>query len=589
MGKRTRLNVGRVADVPANPPPRDVIQKIPDFVIVLCIFTAAFAMRAAYFLQIQNSPPFAVLSLDDSYYDAWALQISRGDLLGKEVFYGLPLYPYLLGLVYSVFGHSIFIARLAHALFDSISCILLYAIGKRVFGRATAILASCILAFYSMSFYISGFLSSGSLSMLLNLVIVLVLLSLYRNPNLAKWLAVGFLMGITSLANASVLLFVPCVIAWAFTALKDRGRRAIVTGASAMVIAIASVMSITAVRNWVVGRDFVPVTAHSGITFYAGNNPESIGAFNLPQQLRGDVLKTKVLSKTIAEKALGRTLKPSEVSKFWFDKAFDFIRRSPPAYAALIVKKIYFFWWVREIPEEVPLSVVKNYSSIARLPLFSFALISPLSIVGLTLAYRKERRDTHLLYLFVGASLVSTALYFVNSRYRIITEPVLILFASFTIVRSYQKMREGRYPYVASVLIASILLFLFFNINVASYREDVVYGKLGVSYALQGFTAQAEEAFKKAISFRPTNPIAHYNLGTFYMSQKRYDEAIGQFKEALRLDPGYSDAHNNIATAYIIVGRKDLALRHFEQSLQANPYQENIRKAVEDLKKETGG
>ncbi len=585
MGKGARRSAVRAATVSEGPLQRAAIQKIPDFVIVLCIFAVAFTMRAIYFRQIHNSPPFAILSLDDSYYDTWALQISKGDLLGKEVFYGLPLYPYLLGLIYSIFGHSIFIARLAHALFDSISCVLLFALGKRIFDRATAILASCILASYGMSFYISGFLSSGSLSMLLNLSLLLALLSLYRNPTLTRWLAAGVLIGIISLANASVLLFAPCVIAWACVAFKDRGgiRRAV--GAVAMVAAIASVISITAVRNFIVGKDFVPVTAHSGITFYAGNNPESIGAFNLPQQLRGDVLKTKVASRTIAEKALGRTLKPSEVSKFWFDRAFDFIRRSPLAYAALIVKKIYFFWWVREIPEEVPLSVVKNYSSILRLPLFSFAVVSPLSIIGLVLAYRKERKDLHLLYLFVGASLVSTALYFVNSRYRIITEPVLILFASFTIVRSYQKIREGRYPYAASVLIASILLFLFFNINVASYRQDVVYGKLGVSYASQGLTAQAEEAFKKAIAFRSSNPISHYNLGTFYMSQKRYKEAIERFKEALRLDPGYADAHNNIGTIYLILGRKDLALRHFEQSLQTNPYQENIRKAVEDTRK----
>jgi len=584
MRKHIKKNTAPPSDAASGPINQNGSIKIPDSGFVICILVIAFALRAIHLFTINGSAPFTILSLDDSYYDAWALQISKGDILGKEVFYGLPLYPYFLGFVYFIFGHSILIARLAQALFDSITCALLYTLGKNVFNRTTGVIASFILIFYSMSFYLSGFLTSSSLSTFLNLALLSILLSVYKKPSVIKWVWVGLLAGLTSLGNASVLLFVPCIIVWAFMAFKDSARIKVALRMSAMVVALLSVISITAVRNYVVGRDFVPVTYHSGITFYAGNNPDSIGAFYLPQNLRGDVLKTKAISRAIAEKTLGRALKPSEVSKFWFDKAFDFIRSSPVSYAKLIVKKIYFFWWVREIPEEVPLSAVKKYSPILRLPLFGFALISPLSIVGLALSYRRKRPDIQLLYFFVGSALLSTALYFVNSRYRIISEPILILFASALLVWYYQKVRAHKYLYAGLALIASVVLFFILDINLAGYRKEVEYNKLGISYASQGRAAQAEEAFKKAIAINPANPLSHYNLGTFYLSQKKYAEAIAKFKEAIRLNPEYTDAHNNIGTVYNIIGQRKLAIDHFEKSLKANPYQENIRRAYEDLK-----
>ena len=112
------------------------IEKVPDFIIVIAIFIIAIIVRILFIQQITHSP-LTYFSIDDEYYNVWALEISKGNIIGKEIFYGLPFYPYLLGLIYFLFGHSILIARIFQIVLGSVSCVLLYFIGKKVFDKTS--------------------------------------------------------------------------------------------------------------------------------------------------------------------------------------------------------------------------------------------------------------------------------------------------------------------------------------------------------------------------------------------------------------------------------------------------------------------
>ncbi|MDP2912868.1 MAG: tetratricopeptide repeat protein [Candidatus Omnitrophota bacterium] len=561
------------------------MKRIPDFIIAPAIFIAALVLRIACLQQMNNSP-FNPLYLDGEYYNSWAINIAKGDILGKGVFYGLPLYPYLLGLVYSIFGQNIFIAQVLNAMMDSASCILLYFIGKRIFNPRAGLAAAFIFAFFNMSFYFDAFLDSTSLSVLLYLSSLSLLLSTFARPRFFKWCLTGILAGIASLANATIIVFVPFVIILAFLKFaQNPGKGKVLAWTASMILALSLVISAVTVRNFMVARDFVPVTYHAGITFYAGNNPLSIGSFNLPESLGRGVRNTMEASRNAAEKALARRLKPSEISGYWFRQGLAFIKEDPARYLRLIFKKAYLFWWTRPIPEGLPLKIVRDYSAVLRLPLFGYALISPLAIIGLIISYRKDNIRIAILYSFVSAAFLSTIIYFVNQRYRMIVMPVLILFASSALLYIYDAIRQKTYLRAAAGTGAALLLFLALNINFAAAREDIVFEQLGVSQALKGRFAEAEESFKRAIAIKPSNPMSHYNLGTLYLNLKRFNEAIKELEECLRLNPNYHDAHNNIGTIYTSCGRPEKALSHFENSLRLNPYQENIRMAVEDLKK----
>jgi hypothetical protein len=85
----------------------------------LRLIVAAVAVRLVVFGQYLASPLKGFHRLDQTYYLAWARRIAAGDWLGSEVFEQGPLYPYLLAIVFRLFGDRgglILVAQMRHVL-----------------------------------------------------------------------------------------------------------------------------------------------------------------------------------------------------------------------------------------------------------------------------------------------------------------------------------------------------------------------------------------------------------------------------------------------------------------------------------------
>jgi chromate transport protein ChrA len=66
------------------------------------------------------------------FYDDWAKQILHGHWTDHQSFYGLPLYPFLLAVLFRIFGHSPFIPGLFQACLDAGTAVLIYKITVRL-------------------------------------------------------------------------------------------------------------------------------------------------------------------------------------------------------------------------------------------------------------------------------------------------------------------------------------------------------------------------------------------------------------------------------------------------------------------------
>jgi len=552
-----------------------------DTFIFLGIAALAFSIRLIYLNQIKTSPFFEPLQfgLDDYLYDTWAQAIAKGDLLGQGVFYGLPLYPYLLGLVYWLFGHNIFAAKLLQFLVGSLSCGLVYLIAKTVFNKPVGILASLMLAFYAMSIYLEGLFVSAFLAIFLNCLLMLLLLSIMDSPSRPKWLGAGLLIGLSALASGSVLLFVPLVIVWSFTCFKDTPTTRLTSYTVLLLLGMVFIIAPVTIRNYVVGRDFVPITAHGGITFYGGNNPLSRGLFRLPRNLGTGVIDVRSNSKALAERGTGRTLKPSEVSQFWFAQGFAFIKSDPRRFAKYTLKKAVLFWNAHEIPDILPLFFFKQYAPLLRLPLVTFSIVCPLALLGMILCAKKDCRGRSLLYLMVLSVFVSTLIYFVNTRYRVQALPYLVIFAAFSVQWLYDAARQRRFKQFALALVGAAILTVVVHVRVVKFSPAQAYNNLGVMLSQQRQEKEAIESYEKALEMDPTYTSPHVNLGGLHYNARRYDVAIEHFARALEMSPELIAAHNAIGAAYLAVGQRRRALLHWNKSLQLDPSQ----RAVEDF------
>src|ERR1041385_4214747 len=83
------------------------------------VFAIVFLLRLTVLARLTISPFLFPTHGDMHFYDEWAQQILQGRLTDHLAFYGLPLYAYVLALVYKLVGYGPFIPGLFQAGFDA--------------------------------------------------------------------------------------------------------------------------------------------------------------------------------------------------------------------------------------------------------------------------------------------------------------------------------------------------------------------------------------------------------------------------------------------------------------------------------------
>jgi 4-amino-4-deoxy-L-arabinose transferase-like glycosyltransferase len=118
--------------------------------LLVILFGVSLLFRLLYFFEMAAGPYGNHLAMDSLYHDWWARQIASDKLVGEEAFFRAPLYPYVLGFIYFLAGNSLFAVKLIQMIIGSFSCLLIYFIAKRVFGKYTGLIAYATSACYSM-------------------------------------------------------------------------------------------------------------------------------------------------------------------------------------------------------------------------------------------------------------------------------------------------------------------------------------------------------------------------------------------------------------------------------------------------------
>jgi hypothetical protein len=136
-------------------------------------------------------------------------------------------------------------------------------------------------------------------------------------PSPLRCLAYGALIGITAMGIATILFLVPLLLA--ALVLKppfDPAHRSpwLARGAAGalLFVGLGAGTSPCWAHNYWVARDPVFLSAHSGINFWLGNNPEATGYPHFPglRTAQAAMLKDSI---DLAQAAAGRDLKRSEV------------------------------------------------------------------------------------------------------------------------------------------------------------------------------------------------------------------------------------------------------------------------------------
>ena len=287
------------------------------------------------------------------------------------------------------------------------------------------------------------------------------------------------------------------------------------------------------------------------MNLWIGNNPESNGIDAwMPGSRRGwwegyyDAI-------ALAESALGRPLRASEVSRYYSARAWDFLWNHPDRSLPLLGRKFALFWAGEYGNNEPEVFVAHRYSWVPDVSI-GYAALAPLGVLGIGIAVaRRGAARLFPLWGFTAAYVASVVLFLVASRYRVPVLPVLMIFAGHALVWLFESARAHAWGRLGAAL---AFLFAF------------------------GGWALTQGPDRKAVE---TN--GYLLLGTAEQARGNHREAVAELRRASELDPSRVDVLQKLAWSERALGDHAAALEHYRRALNIAPMQSQTLEGLLDL------
>ena len=493
------------------------MKRLRDFFVPIAIFLLALNIRFVCLLKFMRQDYVF------EKYTTLAHNIVKMGWIGKNVFGDNPLYIYFHAIIQTLFGQYAFsTAIIIQFIIGSLSCVLTYYIARKVFDNKVAITASIIHAFYGMMIVYDGSFIPVTLIIFFNSLAILFLLKFEEDRKIRNAFMAGVALGLSANTQPYVLIFVLFYLSLKIIGPSKNKLKESLSGCLLLPATVMLLLLPVTIRNYVVGKDLVPVTASAGIIFYVSNNPQASGALAAPPQeilpildkeLRGDIMTSDITVENnsyrdIAMLQSGRKLKPSEVSNYWFRKSFQFIIREPLAYLRLQLRKLFFSINAYEVSDASDAYI--NYMALNKLPFFNFGIIFPLGVLGFIVSIR-FRKKLMLLYGMLVLYYASLLIFCATSRYRMPAVPFLIIFCAYGISYLWEHIKLKRLkPLFFLVIFLLTLSAVSFHENdlIKDFKKHQyafnIYFLQAASDYRKGDRQKARELFNKAVELYPS-------------------------------------------------------------------------------------
>jgi tetratricopeptide (TPR) repeat protein len=519
------------------------------------VFIVALALRLTYLVDLRHAPFFSHPQMDALYHDQWARRLAAGDWIGSGVFFRAPLYPYFLGVMYALFGPDYTLVRIVQFLLGSFTAVFTTIVVGRRFGRMAGVTAGLLQATYGPGLYYEGELLLVVLEAPLNLAATWALDQAVATKRARAWALAGAFLGLAALVRPNILALLPVVgvyALWAFG--RASWSRLALYGGTALLV-LAPVL----LRNAIVGHDFVPVASQGGLNYYLGNNPAADGMSAVAPEFRRTWTGGLEDADRLATLALGRPLRPSEVSSYWMHRALSWARFYPGEFLRLQCKKLALFWDAYEIPNNDDYYYFSHLARVFRWPvLFDFALVGPLAILGLVLGLAGRR----LTFAWIAVPIVLwlvIAAFFVCGRFRASTTPLLAGWAGIGVSQLVMFARARSWRRLGGALLVLVIACLAVNLDLSHLRAYHTTAeshlRLGIFYAAGGNPEKARAEYEAALHENPAFADGWNNLGVLHAQEQRWTEARAAFERALALVPDHPKALGNLAALDFREGR----------------------------------
>ncbi len=561
------------------------------------VFLGTLLVRLLVFLRATAARDFLPDHGDMWFYDNWAQRIAAGAWTDHHAFYGMPLYAYALAGLYRVVGHLPFLVVFLQIVAEAATACWLYGIGRIAFagsaaepgadrrdealtrGRIIGLAAAAGWAFFVPAQAFSSILMPTAFLVCAFWYLVLwIVRARARSAVVGPWLCLGLgvFVGVVAMMIANILFLVPLLLLALLLPTAQDGASAAprrwrfshsaVPGALALLVGIGCGTAPCWAHNYFVARDPVLLSAHSGLNFWIGNNPQSNGYPNIPPGLRADQQGMLLDSITWAERAAGRPLTRAEVSAFWSAKAKAYIAAHPAEWLRLVGLKLRNFWSGFQYDD---LSIITSLREDgALLPGLSFGLVAALALPGLLLA-AWQRPAARWIVAAVCLHMASLLPVFITERYRLAAAPGLLLLGAYTLWELTAAARARQFRACAGLGLALAAAFLFVGWPQRDPSLQLVDDyNTGIADTEAGHFQRAQEKLERVLAANPHNAETNFALGNLWLAKGERDRAKFYYRRTLELDAHHSRVLNNLGVLAIEEKRWKLAEAFLARAVQ---------------------
>lgn len=557
------------------------------------LLVLALLYRLWILLSIQHSPVLALPAGDSAMFDAWARDIAERSFWGDEVFFFDPLYPYFLGIFYTLFGHHPLAVTVVQAVLGVLGLWMLFEGARRLFGYPVAVAALCAGAFYRpLAFYDVVLVKDFLGPLLLEGAFLAAALALTTGRR-GWWAGVGAACGLAGLVRGNLLLLVPALtlVAW-LTPARD-ARRALL-----VLVGAAAVLCPVALRNAMIGGELVLTTAQMGTNLYIGNHPgNETGRYEPPPFLRRAAAVNELLDfQEEAERRLGRRMGRGEVSGYWRDEALKAIANAPGRFLRLTAKRAMLLINRIEMPDVYYIDYLAQRSVPLALPAVTFGLAAPLAIYGLVRS-RREWRRLLTAYLLLGVPLFSMVIFFVFDRYRLPALPFVALFAGMGLIGGWEvwAARDRRTMLAGAAVL--VMSFAWVNlplprlVDIGRLDFAVSHFNDAVSWERLGHPADAAREIEAFLRLRPESRKDQRILafaGHCYEGAGDLGKAAKYYRGAAEILPEHADLW--VALARVLLAARDVpaarqAVDRADAAARRSPPPADVMQAIQNLRR----
>lgn len=589
-------------------------------VLFATVFLAAFLVRCLFVYQWSLTPYATMPLLDAKVYHEWAQAIASGELLRGKAFYQSPLFPYLLGGIYAVFGKTSFVlVGVLNALLEAGTASLLALIALRAFGSGAAALCTGLLtAFYRPMIFYTAPLMKEPLGLFCLASFVVLFQRAIETRRARSFFWCGVVLGLTALVRGNLLALAPVALLWGF----GQERRAFVKSAAAFVLGTMLAIAPATLHNYIVSGDFVLMNYTDGFNLYIGNSPYANGTNSYPPEVATDPVQEEMNTIWVATQKAGHALKPSEVSDYWRRQALAFMIENPVRTLELSFEKFLAFWNGHEQFDNYDtVFIEKNFNTLLSWPLVPFWIVSSFAAAGAVLLGKTNRKQVAMLGVFALAYMATLLIFYVTDRYRLPVVVFLLPLAGGAVPALWARVRENKAGLVASSAVAAGA-FLALGLRAPSHPVDLTafdWGTLSMVYsdleqdekAIEAFDhavalspleagapayvrasyayehggrdEQALAVLERAIQLFPEDGILLYNYARYKAARGQLPEALFFFEKASKLSPFYLLNYYALAKGYAVLGNKARALQFAQAGLKLDASDPLLNQIVAEI------